>query len=508
MTAAFSPFLLLLAALVNAASLAWPFAHLLPQGQPQWWLQILAMLILSRALLRSGCAKRAFWNAYGFAVIWLVGTFWWLFVSMHTYGGLTPVLAALATFLLAAALALYYGAAALIYFHFRPRRMWVSALLFGLLWTAAELARGTWLSGFGWGAVGYAHTSGPLSSVAPWLGMYGVCLLAALVSMALAHGPAFSRSQIGLFLLMGLATLWQPTWDHTQAAGRIQVALLQGNIPQNEKFETGTGVATALRWYAQNSADVKADLVVWPETAIPVLPQELPPGYWDDLGARFSTGDAAFLTGIPLGSYDQGYTNSVVGMQPGGEAVWRYDKHHLVPFGEFIPPLFKWFTRMMNIPLGDFNRGTLDQPSFEWKGQRLAAHICYEDLFGEELAVRFRNAELAPTVFVNFSNIGWFGDTVAIDQHLQIARMRSLELQRPFARATNTGATAIIDHRGDVVAALPRLTRGVLVGEVQGRVGTTPYAWWVARAGLWPFWVAIVAALGLALHHRRRNRRP
>jgi apolipoprotein N-acyltransferase len=121
------------------------------------------------------------------------------------------------------------------------------------------------------------------------------------------------------------------------------------------------------------------------------------------------------------------------------QQVWRYDKHHLVPFGEFIPPLFKWFTRMMNIPLGDFNRGAVGQDSFDWKGQRLAANICYEDLFGEELGVRFVDPALAPTIFVNVSNIGWFGDTVAIDQHLQISRMRALEFERPMVRATNTG---------------------------------------------------------------------
>jgi apolipoprotein N-acyltransferase len=182
-----------------------------------------------------------------------------------------------------------------------------------------------------------------------------------------------------------------------------------------------------------------------------------------------------------------------------------YDKHHLVPFGEFTPPLFRWFTAMMNIPLGDFNRGALGQPSFEWKGQRLAPNICYEDLFGEELGVRFIDPEAAPTVFVNVSNIGWFGDTVAIDQHLHISRMRALEFERPFVRATNTGATVIIDHRAKVTAALPRLTQGALVGDVEGRSGLTPYAWWVSRLALWPYWALIAIAVALAWRARVRN---
>jgi apolipoprotein N-acyltransferase len=190
-------------------------------------------------------------------------------------------------------------------------------------------------------------------------------------------------------------------------------------------------------------------------------------------------------------------------MSAASPQIWRYDKHHLVPFGEFIPAYFKWFTRLMNIPLGDFNRGAIGQASFEWKGQRLAPNICYEDLFGEELAVRFLEPEQSPTIFVNVSNLGWFGNSTAIDQHLQISRMRALEFERPFVRATNTGATVIMDHGGSVTAALPRMTQGVLVGEVEGRTGVTPYAWWAARWGLWPIWGLIVLVLALAWRAKR-----
>jgi apolipoprotein N-acyltransferase len=156
----------------------------------------------------------------------------------------------------------------------------------------------------------------------------------------------------------------------------------------------------------------------------------------------------AALVGIPLGDEGQGYTNSVLGLAPSQPSPYQYDKHHLVPFGEFIPPFFRWFTAMMNIPLGDFNRGVLAPPSFAWAGQRIAPNICYEDLFGEELGARFADPASAPTLFVNFSNIGWFGNTVAIDQHLQISRMRALEFERPMVRATNTGATPSYDPAG------------------------------------------------------------
>jgi len=233
------------------------------------------------------------------------------------------------------------------------------------------------------------------------------------------------------------------------------------------------------------------------------LPQQLPEGYWAALQARFATGQQAALIGIPLGG-SAGYANSVVGLQPGAPQPYRFDKHHLVPFGEFVPTGFRWFINLMSIPLGDFQRGKLGQATFDWQGQRLAPNICYEDLFGEELGASFTNAATAPTVMVNVSNIAWFGNTVAIDQHLNISRMRALEFERPMIRATNTGATVIIDHRGQVTHELPRHTRGALVGEVEGRNGLTPYAWWVSRYGLWPLWGLALAIVLLAALARRR----
>jgi apolipoprotein N-acyltransferase len=244
------------------------------------------------------------------------------------------------------------------------------------------------------------------------------------------------------------------------------------------------------------------------------------------------------LVGLPLGSYAKGYTNSAWGLdavfaaranqrlgEPGGEILptgagprkgseahpYQYDKHHLVPFGEFIPAMFRWFVSLMDIPLGDFERGATVQPSWALSGQRIAPNICYEDLFGEELAAAFLVPELAPTVLLNLSNIAWFGNSVALDQHLQISRLRTLELGRPMLRSTNTGATAVIDHRGVVVAQLARLTRGRLEAPVEGRTGVTPYARWTSRWGLMPLWIGcLTVALLVASRRQRggRRRRP
>ena len=489
----------LLAGLGQALSIAAPW-----NGEPSWWLQLLSLGLLAWQLERSASWKQAALCAWIYATAWLAGTFWWLFISMHTYGGLPAPLAAAAVLALAAALALYYAAAAALYRRHAPLSRAGRALLFASLWLLAELARGRWLTGFGWGAGGYAHVEGLLAGYAPWLGVYGVTAIAAWLAMTIPQIWTCGHWQrIAVLAVLALPSVQQSGGgEHTSSAGTLRVALLQGNIPQDEKFQPGSGVPMALRWYGEQLLEQGAPLVVAPETALPLLPHQLPEGYWAALRQAYASGSRAALIGLPLGSLADGYSNSAVGLAPGREP-WRYDKHHLVPFGEFIPWGFRWFTEMMNIPLGDFSRGDIGQPSFEWQGQRLAPNICYEDLFGEELGARFAHPALAPTVFVNLSNIAWFGNTVAIAQHLQISRMRAMEFERPFVRSTNTGATALVDHRGRVVAMLPPHTRGVLEVEVEGREGLTPYAHWVARAGLWPLWILGLAVPLVAAWRRR-----
>jgi apolipoprotein N-acyltransferase len=487
--------LLFLAALSHAASMAWPFHFGFESGQALWALQLLSMLGLGFALQKAHSARHAFALGQGFATVALSATFWWLFVAMHTYGGLPAVLAVLAVVTLAAALGLYYALACALWWRLAQKNPRKAALAFAAVWTLAELARGTWLTGFGWGAGGYAHVQGPLAFYIPWLGVYGVGALAAWTGMALAQGKNGPRWQWAALAVLVLVSVAMPQGPErfSRSHGALTVTVLQGNIAQNEKFEARTGIVQSLEWYRQTLLNAKTQLVVAPETAIPVLPQQLPAQYWNDLRAHFQRNGQAALVGIPLGDNRLGYTNSVVGFLPESPKVLRYDKHHLVPFGEFIPPLFRWFTDLMHIPLGDFNRGAVAQAPFAFANQRLAPHICYEDLFGEELAQRFTEPTASPTVFVNLSNIGWFGDTVAIDQHLNIARMRAMEFERPFVRATNTGATVVIDHHGQVTHAAPRLTQAVLVGEVNGREGLTPYAWWASRFGLWPLWLICIA---------------
>lgn len=551
---------------LQAASLAWPLQTWVPPGlalgQPSGLLQIGSLALLVLALRQARGGWQAVWRGWVFATAWLSGTFWWLFVSLHLYGGLAAVLAVLAVLALAGALALYYALAAGCFVRWAPRALVPQSLLFAALWTLAELMRGRWFTGFPWGAGGYAQVD-LMAAWAPWVGVYGMGAIAALLAGSLAGlvplpaarqraaadgaPPARGwRRWAGVLPAGLLAALWLGVWTggwwrdagqrQTASAGPLNVWLLQGNVQQDQKFEPGTGLALALEWYPQQIGQaVQAaargsasapQLVVAPETAMPLLPQQAGTPFWQNLlgvlaqphGAPGpAAAPVAALLGLPLGSFETGYTNSAWGIAPdaatralpalgeGGPTAladagfYRYDKHHLVPFGEFVPPLFRWFVDLMHIPLGDFSRGPLPQPAWAWAGQRVAANICYEDLFGEELAAAFRDPALAPTVLVNLSNIAWFGDTVAIDQHLHISRLRALELGRPMLRATNTGATAAIDHRGMVTHALPRHTRGHLAATVEGRSGLTPYARWASRWGLWPVWGLCLAVVVLSL---------
>ena len=518
--------LALVAGVGQAASLSWPLANGsftqqmgFQYGQPVWWLPLLSLGLLAwlldgwrhTALARGArqAWRPAAWLGGLFATAWLAGTFWWIFIALHTYGGLPALLSIVAVITLAALLAIYYAAVCAAFVALAPVQPARAAIIFACLWLLAELARGVWLTGFGWGAVAYAQLNGPLIAYVPWIGMYGVCLVVAWWVMTLAQGVRWRGSRVASVL--AVAALVAPQvggapWVSTTSTGHLDVTLLQGNIPQDEKFEPGSGVPLALKWYHEQLLASQTSLVIAPETAIPLLPQQLRPDYWQDLQTRFATGEQAALLGMPLGDMNAGYTNSVVGFQPGRGELWRYDKQHLVPFGEFIPPLFKWFTQMMNIPLGDFNRGAKKQPLFDWKGQRLALNICYEDLFGEELGLQFSDPAQSPTVFVNVSNLAWFGESLAMDQHLHIARMRALEFARPFVLATNTGTTAIVDHQGRVTSSLARGTRGALVTEVEGRDGVTPFAAWVARFGLWPYWGLIGIVLSLAAWSAWRKR--
>ena len=426
----------------------------------------------------------------------------WVYVSLSVFGGMPAWLAGLATLLFCLALALYPALAGALTVRLRSPHAWLDALGFAALWTLAEWLRGWLFTGFPWLAAGYAQTSpSPLAGYAPIVGVYGLSFLTALVSALLAAGIAAwraaqaRRSALPAFIAVALllapgALLRQIDWT-TPTGEPTTVTLLQGNVPQDLKWRPEIFNAS-LRTYYQLARDNPAQLTVLPETALPAFLDQIPRDYLDALAELARRHDGDLLLGVPTGDSRQ-YANSVISL--GSAPSQRYDKSHLVPFGEFVPQGFRWFMAQAQIPMSDFTPGASAQPALNVAGQQVATNICYEDAFGEEII----RAVPAATLLINVSNVAWFGDSLAPAQHLQIARLRAMETGRTMLRATNTGMTAIIAPGGTVLAALPPFTRAALRGEAQGYTGETPYVRW----GNTP-----IILLALALLALRAVRRP
>ncbi len=479
-----------------------------------WWpLQIAALGWLFTLTQRAATPRQAFLLGWAFSAAAIAAGTWWLYVSMHQYGGMPAPMAALAVVLLATALGLLYGMALWVAKRVAVHLPAPVMLLLAMpaAWMLADWVRGWIFTGFPWVATGYAHTTSPLAGFAPVVGVFGVGLLAALLggSLALLLTQRHRKNLLTALALLvvvpclGIA-LGGLRWT-TPLGNPISVRLLQGNVPQDLKFDRAQ-LLSSLQLYRQMISEKPADLIATPETALPMLATNLPAGYLAELAGFSQQTGSRVLVGVPWSSAPGIYLNSVLGIADGNAAAYRYDKHHLVPFGEFIPTGFRWFVDMMKIPLGDFGRGDLQQPAFAVKDQWVLPNVCYEDLFGEEIAAQLaaaadRGAPVA-SVLLNVSNIAWFGDTIALPQHLQISQMRSLETGRPMLRATNTGMTAVVNAQGQVAAQLAPFTLGTLTAEVQGTQGLTPY---VRIGNGLPAGLAVLLLLGCWLGSRRRR---
>lgn len=464
-----------------------------------WWLQLAALAWLAH-MSWGASPRRAAAQGALFGLAWLGSGLWWLFISLHQYGQLHWLLAGLAVLLLAAFLSSYYALAlaAAAWLRGWGRGGPWHALTWACCWLLAELARATLFTGFPWIASGYAHTSGLLVPWAPWVGVYGITALAAGAAAAFA---ALSRHYWQpAALVMALLALGQLLpHEFTRSAGQLPVSLLQPNVPQDQKFDRERMDAN-LELLAQQIEAARGHLVVTPESVVPLPLSYLPSDYLPRL--QQAVRGRVLLLGVFLGDEQKGYVNSLLAV--GRTAPYAYGKRHLLPFGEFVPPGFRWFVDALHIPMDDQARGDHQFP-VRVGGQRLRPLICYEDLFGEDFVDSVQDSESAATLLINVSNLAWFGTFMVQDQHLQFSQMRALEFQRPFIRATNTGATAVIDHQGKVRARIPAARAALLETVVEGRSGSTPYARWLARLGLWPLFAFALGGLGAALWRRRRR---
>ncbi|MFA7578808.1 apolipoprotein N-acyltransferase [Castellaniella sp.] len=536
---------LLLAGALQALSFA-------PGPLPGWilpFVQIASLAVLVSATLRAAGPRQAAGRAWLFGVAQFAVGVYWLVISMHRYGGLSLALSMGALLIFAAAMALYGAlacalATSLLTGRMRPQQHALAQCLIAATWASAwtlfEWLRGTLFTGFTWLQGGYAHAEGMFAAWVPLLGVYGAGWLAAFAAVAAVlmlrarNLPPWDRSAaavLGVALVTGLAgiALGSIQWGAPHGAP-VLLRLVQPATPQSEKFDPARFFdeqerLQGLAARAPKSDDDRPALVLLPETSIPIFQDRVPPRVWAGWENTAMRLRAPIVLGVPLHRRDRAgvhaaqsaeqtsrHTNSAFALTAEGGVleqdgrVWHYDKRHLVPFGEFIPAGFHWFVRAMHIPLGDFDRGHADQPVLRVAGQTLAFNICYEDTFGEEIAASVTSSAENPegaSILVNLGNLAWFGDSWALRQHLQMARLRTLETARPMVRATNTGLTAAIGPRGQVYGRLDTGHPGVLDVEVQGWQGLTPYV----RTRNLPILAWSMGILLLAFVIKRRGRR-
>lgn len=477
-----------------------------------WPIQILSLALMFALFsahpewTKKQVAKLGFCYAFGTMSVGVS----WLTIAMTRYGGMPWILSIIAVALLASYMALFIMGAFILSRYCQARwQVSTKATLLVILpaaWTLFEFLRSYLFTGFPWLSVGYAHSVSPLAGFAPVLGVYGIAGIAAVLAAALALVMLEQRQGwiAGMVMVSILGAGWslqQVEWTHAHGQP-LSVRLAQGNIDQGQKFSVEM-IDETLRLYHGMMTEQPADIIAVPETAIPILSSQVPLEYLQSLQDFSQRSNSHLFVGIAMDDGNNRYSNSVLGLAA-NKPVYRYDKHHLVPFGEFVPFGFRWFVNMMRIPLGEFSNPGVIQPAMQVKDQRVMPNICYEDLFGDEIAQQLRaqhqEASGAATILLNMSNLAWYGDSIAMPQHLQISQMRTLETGRPMLRSTNTGATAIIDAKGRVLAQLDFLKRGTLTAQVQGMQGLTPYI----RFGDWPSLILAVLAIVAVVVTARR----
>ena len=442
-----------------------------------WW-QMLILALFWRQIHHHYFHGPAYQAKLGWFFGWayFLHGLWWIYVSLHDVGGMPAWMATGGVILLSGFLALFPCLATLLagryYSQSRAGLAWAAS------WTIFEWLRGNILTGFPWVGFGDAQVNGPFMALIPIFGVLGAtfAVLWGAYKIGSAPGKLF-LPLISLGFVIFVISFFENS-SYTKPVGNmLEVKLLQGNFEQTLQYDE-SALQRQNNFYLQNLIDKPMDIVVAPETAIPIPENQLPQNWSQDIEKYSQQSNSHVLTGI-IGFQDNQYANQAKGFSPNG-TPYVYTKAHLVPFGEYIPPGFEWFVRAIQAPLSQFKKGDFNQESFKVSRPNQpdvfgAIMICYEDVFGNEIASRIRNAKQPPHFLINMTNLAWFGKTSAPDQQLRLAQLRSLETGLPTIRATNTGYTAIIDEKGVVQSKLPIFVQDTLIGSVQPRSGTTPY---------------------------------
>ncbi len=462
-------------------------------------LSILSLAGLCYLWIKAGNPKAAFQLGFAFGLgLYCVGIYW-IYICLHDFGGMPWWFAGFATFCLCAFMALFAGLVGWL-----SKKLGSPIVSIPVLWGLSDWIRSWIFTGFPWLTIGYSQVpQSPLAGYMPLVGVYGVSVITvfigALIGYWFANRPRsliFKRNTIAAFTLILVAGFILKAVEWTTPIGKpISVALLQGNIAQDEKWSPETTQSTIEQYLSLIKAS-NAQLIITPETALPVISSQLDPSIKNTIS------ELAKQRGLIIGMVEynentNAYFNSAIGYSSAPSQ--SYSKNHLVPFGEFIPlkKVFGWVYRdYLHMPLSDLSRGGKQQKPMNLVSQKVAMNICYEDVFGNEIIRQLPEA----TLLVNISNDAWYGASYAADQHMQFSQARALETGRMMLRATNTGATAAIDQHGYVLTHAPHFTKTTLNVTAQGYAGSTPYVRW----GNWPFIVFCFAAIAFVIKRKTK----
>lgn len=483
----------LLLALIAGAAMPLAYA---PFG---YWPVVFPAMAILFWLIRQATPRRAWRLGFVFSLPYFGFGIAWIYNSVHDFGAAIPPVAVALTILLVLIVIVFPATACAMSARFRGGRPIIDSASFASFWTLAELLRGWVMGGFPWLLLGYTQTDSVFRAFAPYGGVYGISWLlvffSALLVIAIKGSNEQRKASLHIRMTAAIVLIAIPLggWfllslEHSSAKDNVlRFRLVQGNIPQELKFSRErliNSLETYVRLSRENLDDV--DIVVWPETAIPTSYDRVS-NFIDPFAASMLEQGTEVLSGGFHRDGDAVY-NSV--RQLGG-AKALYTKKHLVPFGEYMPfrSFFTFVAQFVEIPMSDLSRGSGPANLLSIKGEQIGLSICYEDVFGEEMAASFPGAG----VLVNVSNDAWFGERIAPYQHQQMARMRALEFERPLMRITNTGVSSAINYRGEILQSIPHSTEGYFDIDVTPRTGSTPYA----RLKNYPVWIlSLLSILG------------
>jgi apolipoprotein N-acyltransferase len=468
-----------------------------------WWVSLPALAVLTRQI--AACEKGGRWLGWFAGAGYFAGSLNWIYepflVDAKDYAWMAPF----AVLLIAFGLGLFWGAAGWIAQRPRGARGGLRALNFATSLTAAELLRSYVLTGFPWALIGHIWIETPLAQAAALIGPLGLTALTCLAAAGLA---ALRLRQAALAVSL-LAGLWCfGSWRLAQpappaAAHPAVVRLVQPNAIQSLKWDPAAAQTFFDRLLHFTAEAPRPDLVVWPETALPYLLERSP-----EVGAMIAAAGhgAPVAVGLQRLAGQAGY-NSLAVIAPDASITARYDKWHLVPFGEYIPAgdlLYKWFgVQAFASQLGAAYSAGSGPAALDLGGSlgRVVPLICYEAIFPQDLRAAIRTGA-RPDWILQITNDAWFGMLTGPWQHLAQARLRAIEQGLPLARAANTGVSALIDARGRIVAELGLGQAGWLDVTLPAALPPTLYA----RSGDWPVAV-FVALLWLMVIARAARRR-